>query len=47
MYDVTYMKPKKKGFSTQTATFMKIEDCIWWEKIKAKEGCKDFKILVK
>ena len=43
----TNTKPKKKGFSRQSATFMKIEDCIWWEKIKTTEGCKDFQILVK
>jgi len=46
MYQVKYLKPKKKGFSTQSAIFMRIEDCMWWEKIKTAEGCKDFQILV-
>ena len=31
MYRVNYLKPKKKGYSKQTATFMKIEDAIMWE----------------
>jgi hypothetical protein len=26
MYQVQYLKPKKKGYSTQTATFLKIDD---------------------
>ena len=31
MYRVNYMKPKKKGYAKQQATFLKIEDAIFWE----------------
>ena len=47
MYKVNYLKPKKKGYAKHTASFMKIEDAIFWETIKKQEGCKDFRILVK
>ena len=30
-YQVNYMKPKKKGYAKQTATFLKIEDAVFWE----------------
>jgi|TARA_B100000287_G_scaffold318168_1_gene301922 hypothetical protein len=46
-YEVNYMKPKKKGFSNQRATFLKIDDAIFWENIMREQGCKDIKILVK
>ena len=46
MYQVTYLKPKKKGFSNQTATFLKIDDAIFWENVIRQQGCKDIKILV-
>ena len=47
MYQVQYLKPKKKGFAKQTATFMKIDDAVFWEKVMTEQGCKDFQILVK
>jgi len=47
MYKVDYLKPKKKGYAKHTASFMKIEDAIFWETVKKQEGCKDFRILVK
>ena len=47
MYKVNYLKPKKKGYAKHSASFMRIEDCIWWENLKKDEGCKDFQILVK
>ena len=31
MYQVNYMKPKKKGYAKQKATFLKIEDAVFWE----------------
>ena len=31
MYRVNYLKPKKKGYAKHTATFLKIEDAIFWE----------------
>ena len=31
MYQVQYLKPKKKGYAKHTATFMKIEDAVFWE----------------
>jgi len=45
-YTVSYLKPKKKGYAQQTATFLKIEDAILWEKHVLKEGAKDLQILV-
>ena len=47
MYKVNYLKPKKKGFAKHQATFMKIEDAIFWEQVMSTQGCKDFQILVK
>ena len=47
LYQVQYLKPKKKGFAKQTATFMKIDDAVFWEKVMTEQGCKDFQILVK
>jgi len=47
MYQVMYLKPKKKGYAQQTATFMKIEDAVFWEKhVKDNLGAKEIKILV-
>ena len=31
MYRVNYLKPKKKGYAKHTATFLKIEDAVFWE----------------
>lgn len=31
MYKVNYLKPKKKGYAKHTASFMRIEDAIFWE----------------
>ena len=47
MYEVNYQKPKKKGYANHKATFLKIEDAIFWEQVLMTRGCKDFKILVK
>ena len=48
MYQVNYMKPKKKGYAKQTATFMKIEDAIFWEEhVKQNLNATDIKIMVK
>ena len=47
MYQVQYLKPKKKGYAKHTATFMKIDDAVFWEKVMTKQGCTDFQILVK
>ena len=47
MYQVQYLKPKKKGYAKHTATFMKIDDAVFWEKVMTEQGCKDFQILVK
>ena len=32
IYRVNYLKPKKKGYAKQQASFLKIEDAIFWEK---------------
>jgi hypothetical protein len=47
MYEVNYQKPKKKGYANHKATFLKIEDAIFWEKVMQSKGCKNFKIFVK
>ena len=48
MYQVTYMKPKKKGYSKQTATFLKIEDAVFWEQhVKQNLNATDVEIMVK
>jgi len=46
-YQVTYLKPKKKGYSTQAATFLKIDDAEFWCKIIEQQGAKEIRILVK
>jgi hypothetical protein len=46
-YEVTYLRPKKQGFSKQTATFLKIEDCFFWQSVVEKQGAKDFIITPK
>ena len=47
MYELKYLKPKKKGFAKHSAIFLSIDDCVWRENLKKEEGCKDFQILVK
>ena len=47
MYQLCYLKPKKKGFSNQSATFMKIDDAVFWVSVMKEKGCRDFKILIK
>ena len=47
MYQVTYLKPKKKGFSKQTATLLTIDDAEFWSKVIEQQGAKDIKILVR
>ena len=47
MYQVQYLKPKKKGYAKHTATFMKIDDPAFWDKVMTEQGCTDFQILVK
>ena len=47
MYQVQYLQPKKKGYAKHTATFMKIDDAVFWEKVMTEQGCTDFQILVK
>lgn len=41
-FEVTYLKPKKKGHAKQTATFLKIEDAFFWKEIVEKEGATDY-----
>ena len=36
MYRVNYMKPKKKGYAKQQATFLDIEHAIMWEEYVKK-----------
>lgn len=46
-YEVTYLKPKRKGFSHQTVTFLKIEDAFFWQSIVEKQGAKEITIRPK
>jgi hypothetical protein len=46
-YQVVYLKPKKKGYSKQTATFLSIDDAAFWEQVIKKQGAKDIEIHVK
>ena len=40
------MKPKKKGyFAHHTATFLQIEDAIFWEKLISQNGCTHIQII--
>ena len=47
MYQVMYLKPKRKGYSQQTATFLKIDDAVFWEQIVKQQGAKDIKIVMR
>ena len=47
MYQVKYLKLKKKGTSMQTATFYKIEDAVFWEGIVKEQGATNIQILSK
>jgi len=47
MYQVNYLKPKKKGFAKHSATFLDIEGAILLEKYVQSEGAKQIQILVK
>ena len=38
-YQVIYLKPKKKNYSKQTATFYTIEDASFYEKEIKQRGC--------
>jgi hypothetical protein len=40
-FEITYLKPKRKGYAQQSATFLKIEDCFFWESIIKQQGAKD------
>jgi hypothetical protein len=44
-YQVTYLKPKKKMYSKQVATFLTIEDAGFWEQTVRTQGCKDVEIV--
>ena len=47
-YQVTYLKPKRKGhYSKQVATFLTIDDAAFWEQVVKKQGAKDIEIYVK
>lgn len=44
---VTYEKPKKKGFSNQTATFFSPEDAFFWKQhVESKERARNVQINV-
>ena len=43
-FKVMYLKPKKKGFSEQTAFLLSIEDAVFWQDTIKKQGCQNIKI---
>jgi hypothetical protein len=47
IYEVKYLRKKTKGYSHQTATFLRIEDAIYWESIIKTQGAKDIVICPK
>jgi hypothetical protein len=48
IYQVHYLRQKKKGYSQTTAgDFLTIDDAIFWEQIVKQQGAKDIKIVVK
>jgi hypothetical protein len=40
-YEVSFLKPKKKGYAKQSAVFLKIDDAIWYETLIKSQGAKD------
>jgi hypothetical protein len=46
-FEITYLKQKKKGYAKQSAVFLKIEDCFFWQSIIEKQGAKDIIITPK
>jgi len=46
-YEVHYLQPKKKGFSKQIATFLKLDDAIFWESHIKTQGAKEIIICPK
>jgi hypothetical protein len=46
-FEITYLKPKKKGYAKQTATFLDIESAIFWESVVKEQGAKDIIITPK
>jgi len=44
-YQVHYLKPKKKMYSKQVATFLTIEDAGFWEQTIKTQGCKNVEIV--
>lgn len=46
-YEISYLKPKNKGYAKQSAVFLKIEDAIFWESIVKNQGAKDIIISPK
>jgi hypothetical protein len=45
-FTVTYIKPKKKGTSSQKATFFDAESASLWEQYVRSQGAKEIQILV-
>jgi len=46
-YQVQYLRPKRKGYSKQVATFLSIDDAAFWQQVIEKQGAKDIQIHVK
>lgn len=46
-YEIQFLRPKRKGYSKQSAIFLKIEDAIWFESILKAQGAKEIIICPK
>ena len=44
-FQVSYLKPRKKGYSKQTAILYRVEDAHYWADIVKAQGCKDIEVL--
>jgi hypothetical protein len=47
-YVISYLKKKntkKNYYKTESAKFYKYEDAVFWQTLKEREGCLDFKIV--
>jgi hypothetical protein len=44
MYEVTYLRKKKKGYSKQIATLNTIEDAFFWKEVIESQGAKQIQI---
>tara|TARA_B100000073_G_scaffold330902_1_gene319796 strand:+ start:2616 stop:2765 length:150 start_codon:yes stop_codon:yes gene_type:complete len=44
-FKVEYLRPKKKGYSKQSAVFYDVRDAMMWERHVKEEGCIESEVL--